>query len=184
VDIARCPTRLGLDRARRKMYEEVPAEVGAALRRARTSRGLTLRDAARAGAGGLKPTTLASYERGERSLSVERFFRIAALYDISPARIVADVHRRIERRAPIRVDVSKIRDLEGAEAGILDGFVRNVVALRNQPTSDIVHLREGDIEVLATATGRRVTEFVRAVAPALRDEPGRPASSGGSDDGS
>ena len=162
------------------MYEDVPAEVGAALRRARTSRGLTLRDAARAGAGGLKPTTLASYERGERSLSVERFFRIAALYDISPARIVADVHRRIERRAPIRVDVSKIRDLEGAEAGILDGFVRNVVALRNQPTSDIVHLREGDLEVLATATGRRVTEFVRAVAPALRNETGQPSD--GSDD--
>ena len=46
--------------------------------------------------------------------------------------------------------------MAGAEAGILDGFIRNVFMLRDQDVADTVSLREGDLEVLATATGRRV----------------------------
>jgi hypothetical protein len=60
-----------------------------------------------------------------------------------------------------------MRGLGGAEAGILDGFVRNVLILRDQPVADTVTLREGDLDVLATATGRRVQDFVEAIGPAL-----------------
>ena len=149
------------------MLETITTEVGAALRRARTSRGLTLRDAAQAGPEEVKPTTLASYERGERPVSVDRLFRLSFMYRISPARLVADVLRRVEGRPPVRIDVRRIRDLGGAEAGILDGFIRNVLMLRDQPVADVVTLREGDLEVLATATGRRVRNFLEAIEPAL-----------------
>ena len=149
------------------MFEGLSSEMGAALRRARASRGMTLREAARAASGEVKPTTLASYERGERPVSVERLFRLSSLYRISPVRLIADVLRRVEGREPVRVDVHKVRDLEGAEAGILDGFVRNVLMLRKQPMADTVTLREGDLDVLATATGRRVSDFVRAIEPAI-----------------
>ena len=152
------------------MSETVTTEVGAALRRARTSRGLTLRDAAEAAAAEVKPTTLASYERGERPVSVDRLFRLSSIYRVSPARLVADVSRRVAGRPPVRIDVQRIRSLEGAEAGILDGFVRNVLALREQPMADSVTLREGDLDVLATATGRRVHDFVEAIGPALLTE--------------
>ena len=57
--------------------------------------------------------------------------------------------------------------MEGAEAGILDGFIRNVFMLRDQAVADTISLREGDLEVLATATGRRVREFLEAIEPAL-----------------
>jgi transcriptional regulator with XRE-family HTH domain len=156
------------------MYESLSEEMGAALRRARTSKGLTLREAARVSSEDVKPTTLASYERGERSVSVERLFRLSFLYRISPARLVADVLRRIEGRKPVLIDVGKVRDLRGAEAGILDGFIRNVLMLRNQPMVDTVSLREGDLDVLATATGRRVHDFLDAIEPAI-------ATSGGSE---
>ena len=149
------------------MFGSISSEVGAALRRARTSRGLTLRDASDAASEEVKPTTLASYERGERPVSVDRLFRLSLLYRISPARLVADVLRRVEGRPPVRIDVQKMRGLGGAEAGILDGFVRNVLILRDQPVGDTVTLREGDLDVLATATGRRVQDFVEAIAPAL-----------------
>lgn len=148
------------------MFGSVTSEVGAALRRARASRGLTLRDAAQA-SGEVKPTTLASYERGERPISVDRLFGLSFLYRISPARLVADVLRRVEGRAPVRIDVRRMKSLGGVEAGILDGFVRNVLVLRDQPMADTVTLRDGDLEVLATATGRRVKEFVDAIGPAL-----------------
>jgi len=147
--------------------EGLSAQLGAALRQARTSQGLTLRDAARAASGEIKPTTLASYERGERRVSVDRLFRLTALYRVSPVRLIADVLRRIEGREPIRVDVSKVRSLGGPEAGILEGFIRNVVMLRDQPMTDVVTLRDGDLDVLATATGRRVHDFVQAIEPAI-----------------
>ena len=158
------------DRAWSEMFETVASEVGAALRRARTSRGLTLRDAARKGPDAVKPTTLASYERGERSLSVDRLFRLSSLYRISPARLIADVSRRVEGRPQVRIDIGRMRSLGGVEAGILDGFIRNVFILRDQPVTDTVSLRDGDIDVLATATGRRVEDFVAAIRPALAEE--------------
>ncbi len=57
--------------------------------------------------------------------------------------------------------------MAGVEAGIVDGFIRNVFILRDQDVADTVSLREGDLEVLATATGRRVQEFRDAIEPAL-----------------
>ena len=53
---------------------------------------------------------------------------------------------------------------------ILDGFIRNVFILRDQDVADTISLREGDLEVLATATGRRVHEFLEAIEPALATE--------------
>ena len=60
----------------------------------------------------------------------------------------------------------------GAEAAILDGFIRNVFILRNQDVADTISLREGDLEVLATATGRRVHQFRDAIGPALAADRG------------
>lgn len=155
------------------MLDTLAAEVGGALRRAREARDLTLRDAAQASSGAIKPTTLASYERAERTVPIERFFQIAFLYGISPVRLAADVLRRVEGRSPVRIDVPRLKGVIGAEAAILDGFIRNVFILRDQDMADTVSLREGDLEVLATATGRRVSEFLDAIEPAL--VPGPPS---------
>jgi transcriptional regulator with XRE-family HTH domain len=154
------------------MFDTLAEETGAALRRARQARKLTLRDAVRASSGAFKVSTLASYERAERTLPIERFFRLAFLYNISPVRLLADVLRRVEGRPSVRIDVRRVRSIGGVEAGILDGFIRNVFILRNQDVADTISLREGDLEVLATATGRRVHEFLDAIGPALAAERG------------
>ena len=148
------------------MFDTVAEELGAALRRAREARGLSLREAAAASSGAFKPSTLASYERAERTVPMERFFRIAFLYDISPVRLLADVVRRVEGRPSVRIDVPRLKSMEGTEAAILDGFIRNVFLLRDQDLGATVVLREGDLEVLATATGRRVPQFLQAIEPA------------------
>lgn len=153
------------------MFDSFAEEVGAALRRAREARHLSLREVARATSAAIKPSTLASYERAERTVAIERFAQIASLYGISPARLLADVLRRVEGRPAVRIDVRKVQSMGGAEAAILDGFIRNVFILRDQDLADTVSLREGDLEVLATATGRRVPEFLDAIAPALTPEP-------------
>jgi transcriptional regulator with XRE-family HTH domain len=149
------------------MFDTLAREVGAALRRAREGRGLTLRDVMSASSGALNPSTLASYERATRTVPIERFYRIAILYGISPVRLLADVVRRVEGRPAVRIDVRRVRSMGGAEAAIVDGFIRNVFILRDQDVADTVSLREGDLEVLATATGRRVEAFRDAIEPAL-----------------
>jgi transcriptional regulator with XRE-family HTH domain len=149
------------------VFDTLAEEVGAALRRARMARGLSLRDATRMSAGEIKASTLASYERAERNVPIERLFRLASLYGISPVRMLADVLRRVEGRPSVRIDVPKVKGMGGAEAAILDGFIRNVFILRDQDVAGTVSLREGDLEVLATATGRRVPEFLAAIGPAL-----------------
>ena len=53
-------------------------EVGRALRRARLARGLTLRQVGERSLGAFKPTAVAGYERGERAISLKRFY--AATY--------------------------------------------------------------------------------------------------------
>ena len=70
------------------MFDTLAEEVGVALRRAREARDLSLRDAASASPGAFKPSTLASYERAERKVTIERFFQLAFLYDISPVRLI------------------------------------------------------------------------------------------------
>jgi len=149
------------------MSNTLAREVGAALRRARQGRGLSLRDVTRDSSGALKPSTLASYERAARTVPIERFYRIAILYGISPARLLADVVRRVEGRPAVRIDVRRVKSMGGAEAAIVDGFIRNVFILRDQDVAETVSLREGDLEVLATATGRRVQDFRDAIEPAL-----------------
>ena len=151
----------------RMMFDTLAEEVGAALRRAREARDLSLRDAASASSGAFKPSTLASYERAERKVTVERFFQLAFLYDISPVRLIANVLQRVEGRSPVRIDVRKVKSMAGVEAGIVDGFIRNVFIQRDQDVADTVSHREGACEELATATGRRVQEFRDAIQPAL-----------------
>lgn len=154
------------------MFDTLADEVGGALRRAREARKLSLRDAERVSSGTFKASTLASYERAERAVPVERFFRLAVLYGISPVRALADVLRRVEGRPSVRIDVRRVKSMGGAEAAILDGFIRNVFILRNQDVADTISLREGDLEVLATATGRRVHQFRDAIGPALAADRG------------
>lgn len=145
-------------------------EIGRVLRRAREARGLTLRQASNLSGGRFPPTSLASYERGERAISVERFCRLAAVYRIPPERLVAELMRAVEGRPPAVVDLARLEQLDTPEARIVDGFVREVSVLRGEQPGDVVSLRVGDLEVLATASGRRPDELLDAIRPALSGE--------------
>jgi hypothetical protein len=143
-------------------------EIGAVLRLARRARGLTLRDVSFLSSGIFKPSSLASYERGERAISLERFLLLADLYSIRPARLMAQISRRVEGRPPIIVDVRMAHTIGGVEGAVLAGFVHEVITLRRQPAPEEISLRDSDLEVLATASGRRSEQFMETVEPALR----------------
>jgi transcriptional regulator with XRE-family HTH domain len=63
---------------------------GCALRRARQARGLTLRNVGIRSGGIFTPTAVAGYERGERSISLERFCELATFYGVRPEDLLAE----------------------------------------------------------------------------------------------
>jgi transcriptional regulator with XRE-family HTH domain len=67
------------------------------LRQVRTGRSLSLRQVTVRSGGRFKPSSVASYERGERQISLERLFALAEVYDVAPERIVAAIAHRLER---------------------------------------------------------------------------------------
>lgn len=86
------------------------------LRQIRAGRSLSLRQVTVRSGGRFKPSSVASYERGERQISLERFFSLAEVYEVAPERIVAAIayrleHQRKGERAPAKDLVVDIRDL-------------------------------------------------------------------------
>jgi transcriptional regulator with XRE-family HTH domain len=73
------------------------AIAGEVLRSVRMGRSLSLRQVTVRSHGRFKPSSVASYERGERQVSLERLFALADVYDVAPERIVAAIAHRLER---------------------------------------------------------------------------------------
>jgi transcriptional regulator with XRE-family HTH domain len=90
--------------------QRLTALLGDVLREVRTGRGLSLRQVTVRSGGHFKPSSVASYERGERHISLERLFALAEVYGVAPERIVAAVAYRLEHegaddgRSPVVID--------------------------------------------------------------------------------
>lgn len=69
---------------------------GEVLREIRTGRGLSLRQVTVRSGGHFKPSSVASYERGERQISLDRFFALVEVYGVTPERAVAAIAHRLE----------------------------------------------------------------------------------------
>ena len=72
------------------------AAAGEVLRQVRAGRSLSLRQVTVRSGGRFKPSSVASYERGERQISLERLFALAEVYEVAPERIVAAIAYRLE----------------------------------------------------------------------------------------
>ena len=73
--------------------------VGDELRLARRQAGLALRDLTQRSGREFKASAVGGYERGERSISLDRFCRLADLYGVEPDRLIARVVDRLSRSA-------------------------------------------------------------------------------------
>lgn len=63
-------------------------ELGARLRSARLAAGLSLTVLQARSGGRWKPATVSSYERGSRTITVERLAALAAVYGVQPASLI------------------------------------------------------------------------------------------------
>ncbi|MGH2712025.1 MAG: helix-turn-helix domain-containing protein [Actinomycetota bacterium] len=144
--------------------------IGEALRRARRSRGMTLHDVRRISNGRFKPSSVGSYERGTRTISVPLLCELSALYGIPPDRVLADALslRGSESQVEVVIDLNRLPGLEGEDGRILTEFVGQVRALRGDVGSDVITLRAGDMEILASAIGSDSMELLKRIRPTLK----------------
>ena len=149
--------------------DRVAVEIGRALRQARRDRGLTLKDVARLSGNRFRPTSVAGYERAERSISVERFCALARLYGVAPDRLLSRAIRESEGKPEIVIDVASAERLSGAEGRLVAGFVEELLSLRGEPASGSIVIRSSDLEILASSSGRRADALLEDIRAAIRE---------------
>lgn len=69
--------------------ETILQVIGRRLREARRVQGMSLTDVEAISDRAWKASAVGSYERGERSLPIDKFFDLCSFYDIAPERILA-----------------------------------------------------------------------------------------------
>jgi transcriptional regulator with XRE-family HTH domain len=103
---------------------EFGAAVGRVLRRLRTDQSLTLHGVQELSNGAFKASALSGYERGERSISLEKFRDLVELYSAAPDVALKEVLALVgEKRTEDRVI-----DLTEASIDLTDASERTVPA--------------------------------------------------------
>lgn len=148
--------------------EQLALEIGRAIRRARRERGMTLKELADSSDGRFRPTSLAGYERGERTISVVRFCELCRLLDLQPGRLLQEITRTVYGDREPRIDLTKLEALHEPEGELLAGFIKQVLGQRADPDSETIALRAGDVEVLASVAGTTPAELHDIVRAAQR----------------
>jgi transcriptional regulator with XRE-family HTH domain len=149
-------------------------EIGRALRRARAARGLTLRQVSTLTEGRFKATSVAGYERGERTISLERFCDLCDVYQVSPQAILGDIVRAVAGSTEPQIDLTRLEEMGTDERTLVAGFVHQIQAQRHEAPSETIVLREADLDVLATAAGKTREEMADVLEPAIRRPGERP----------
>lgn len=87
---------------------------------------------------------LGAYERGERAISVQRLYRLAALYHIDVAHLIPsdDAPER-----DISIDLDEISQVDGDVSDLIDRFL--VAIQMRRRGSAAMTVRQADLELLA-----------------------------------
>ncbi len=144
--------------------------LGEVLRRARTRVRMTLNDVEMKSGGGFKPSAVGGYERGERSISVERFCNLCKIYGIPPDRLLAELQVELgpDGRREAVIDLNRLSLLEVTQARLVADFVHKVRSQREDYLTDVITLRAGDIESLAFAAHETPRKLLADISPALK----------------
>jgi transcriptional regulator with XRE-family HTH domain len=140
-----------------KRYAEL---VGEKLRRMRQDRGLSLQDVCERSGGSFVVSTLSAYERGKRSLSLERLCELAEIYGQSPMSLLdiesdSGFSRAATSNAPLRIRLDCLDRLAAEERKPLETYLAFLRELRNDPAREMLTIRKEDLAYLSALYGVR-----------------------------
>jgi transcriptional regulator with XRE-family HTH domain len=142
---------------RDKRYAEL---VGEKLRRMRQDRGLSLQEVCSRSGGSFVVSTLSAYERGKRSLSLERLCELAEIYGQSPMSLLdledsPEFQRSLSNTSPLRIRLESLDRLQPEERRPLETYLSFLRELRNDPSRDLLTIRREDLAYLSALYGVR-----------------------------
>jgi transcriptional regulator with XRE-family HTH domain len=142
---------------REKRYAEL---VGEKLRRMRQDRGLSLQEVCERSGGSFVVSTLSAYERGKRSLSLERLCELASIYGQSPMSMLdiednPEFQRALTSNGPLRIRLESLERLDPEERRPLETYLAFLRELRNDPAREILTIRKEDLAYLSALYGVR-----------------------------
>ena len=134
--------------------------VGEKLRRVRLDRGLSLQDVCDRSGGSFVVSTLSAYERGKRSLSLERLLELAEIYGLSLNTLLdveeaSDAHGSLARNRPLRIKLSALERLTSDERRPLENYLGFLRQLRNDTGREVLTIRRDDLAYLSGLYGVR-----------------------------
>jgi transcriptional regulator with XRE-family HTH domain len=143
--------------ARDKRYAEL---VGERLRRMRQERGMSLQEVCSRSGGSFVVSTLSAYERGKRSLSLERLYELASIYGQSPMTLLdvedePEFQRTITTNGPLRINLDSLQKLAPEERRPLETYLGFLRQLRDDPARDMLTIRKEDLAYLSALYGVR-----------------------------
>jgi len=148
---------------------------GSVLRGARRAAGLSIREVAVRSGGRFKASVLGGYERGERAISLVRFWELAGIYGVPADRLLGFILGSLspEGRTEIVIDLTRLAHVSGLEGRMLAEFVHQVRSKRADYQAEVITLRSGDLEQMSLASHQTPISLLRKLRPALRssDEP-------------
>jgi transcriptional regulator with XRE-family HTH domain len=133
------------------MIDHGASAVGARMRALRREKGWSLREFEERSRGQIKAITLGSYERGDRSLSVETMSLIADVLSIHPAELLTNKCRPITTDAPRHIyDLLALGSLKAStERELLVRFTNDLSRLRGDWRGAVISIRQSDVANLA-----------------------------------
>lgn len=136
--------------------------VGERLRLIRRQKRLSLHDVEQLSGKEFKASVLGAYERGERSLSVPRLARLAAIYRIPVAQLLPDTSSNNGRGgeatgadvdSKIRIDLARLESMKGPEAEMITRYVNKIQVQRQDFNGRVLTIRGDDLRLIACILG-------------------------------
>jgi transcriptional regulator with XRE-family HTH domain len=134
--------------------------VGERLRRLRQDRGMSLQEVCERSGDSFVVSTLSAYERGKRSLSLERLYELATIYGQSPMSILdveddPEFQRTLSKGTPLRIRLDLLDRLEPEERRPLETYLAFLRKLRNDPSQELLTIRKDDLAYISGLYGIR-----------------------------
>ncbi len=133
--------------------------VGGRLREIRKQKRLSLQEVERVSGLEFKASVLGAYERGERAISVPRLHRLARFYRVPVDQLLPggeepdEPGRREPDTAGARIDLTRLEDIDGAEATMLSRYLRMIQVQRQDFNGRVLTIRRDDMRAIACILG-------------------------------
>lgn len=138
-------------------------EIRVRIRQLRRERGLTLLAFEKLSGGRIRAVVLGAYERGDRSMSLNKVIEIADVFGVELAHLMAPFSGRGDKTEVTHRHIYDLRALQALETSpekkVLTKYIMRIAHQRGDWAGEIISLRRDDIEALSRVIDSKEINF-------------------------